>query len=1017
MSSNTVAQFATELKMPANVLLEQLRSAGVDLKSVDDSVTDSDKAKLLESLRRAHGATEGKKITLTRRQTSEIRQADATGRSRTIQVEVRKKRVFVKRDPSEIALEQAASARAEEESSVEEAQPVSAPVVPEAAKPAEPREATPVQAPAPAPVQEPAAVEAPAPVEAAAPVEPVAAEVPAPVAAPAAEVQAQPEPEPTPAPAPAEPVAEEAKPEVKTESTEPKAEEAKPEPVVLANKSEPSSAQAAAPVVAQVPPAAKSEPVKSAAKPVESVAPAAKVGNRADNRRAGPPLAASATGAGRDEARRAAEAEAAALREMLNRPRKVLRAPEPEAPAAAAAPISGTLHKPAGKGAAAPGAKKDAKPAAPGTKKTIKTAEVASTWSDDASRKKPADKPAAPASRDGWRAGGKGGGKSGGRGGRNQQNDRRNEPAPQEFIAREVHVPETISVADLAHKMSVKAAEVIKQLMKLGQMVTINQVLDQETAMIVVEELGHVAIAAKLDDPEAFLDETASVSEAEQLPRAPVVTVMGHVDHGKTSLLDYIRRAKVAAGEAGGITQHIGAYHVETERGMVTFLDTPGHEAFTAMRARGAKATDIVILVCAADDGVMPQTREAIHHAKAAGVPMVVAMTKIDKPSANPERVKQELVAEEVVPEEYGGDVPFVPVSAKTGEGIDALLENVLLQAELLELKAPVDAPAKGLVIEARLDKGRGPVATILVQSGTLNRGDVVLAGASFGRVRAMLDENGKPIQAAGPSIPVEIQGLTEVPAAGDELMVLSDERKAREIALFRQGKFRDVKLARQQAAKLESMFDNLGEGTQTLALIVKTDVQGSQEALVQSLTKLSTDEVRVQVVHAAVGGISESDINLAIASNAVVIGFNVRAEASAKKLAETNGIDVRYYNIIYDAVDEVKAAMSGMLAPEKKEEVIGLVEIREVYSISRIGNIAGCMVLDGLVRRDSQVRLLRNNVVQWTGQLDSLRRFKDDVKEVKSGFDCGLTLRGNNDIQVGDQLEVFEIKEIARTL
>jgi len=492
---------------------------------------------------------------------------------------------------------------------------------------------------------------------------------------------------------------------------------------------------------------------------------------------------------------------------------------------------------------------------------------------------------------------------------------------------------------------------------------------------------------------------------------------VAHVDHGKTSLLDYIRRAKVAAGEAGGITQHIGAYHVQTERGMVTFLDTPGHEAFTAMRARGAKATDIVILVVAADDGVMPQTREAIHHAKAAGVPMVVAVTKIDKPSANPERVKQELVAEQVVPEEYGGDVPFVGVSAKTGEGIDDLLENLLLQAEVLELKAPEDAPAKGLVIEARLDKGRGPVATILVQSGTLKRGDVVLAGASFGRVRAMLDENGKPIQSAGPSIPVEIQGLTEVPAAGDELMALSDERKAREIALFRQGKFRDVKLARQQAAKLESMFDNLGEGTQTLTLIVKTDVQGSQEALVQSLVKLSTDEVRVQVVHAAVGGISETDINLAIASNAVVIGFNVRAEASAKKLAENNGIDVRYYNIIYDAVDEVKAAMSGMLAPEKKEEIIGLVEIREVYSISRLGNIAGCMVLDGIVRRDSQVRLLRNNVVHWTGHLESLRRFKDDVKEVKSGFDCGLTLRGNNDIQVGDQLEVFEIKEIARTL
>ncbi|WP_313624395.1 translation initiation factor IF-2 [Achromobacter sp.] len=1019
MSSNTVAQFATELKMPANVLLDQLRSAGVDLKSVDDSVTDSDKAKLLESLRRAHGATEGKKITLTRRQTSEIRQADATGRSRTIQVEVRKKRVFVKRDPSELALEQAASARAEEEVAADEAQQVSAPAAPVAPAAVEPREAAPVPAeapaPAPAPVQEPAAAETAAPVEAPEATESVAAEAPAPVEAQAPEVQAQPEPEPTPAPAPAEPVATEAKPEIKTEPTEPQAEQAEPEPAVLANKSESSSSQAAGPV-AQAQPAAKSEPVKPAAKP-EAAAPAAapKVGNRADNRRAGPPLAASAAPAARDEARRAAEAEAAALREMLNRPRKVLRAPEPEAPAAA--PISGTLHKPAGKPGAAPAAKKDAKPAAPGAKKTIKTAEVASTWSDDSSRKKPADKPAAPASRDGWRAGGKGGGKSGGRGGRNQQNDRRSEPAPQEFIAREVHVPETISVADLAHKMSVKAAEVIKQLMKLGQMVTINQVLDQETAMIVVEELGHVAIAAKLDDPEAFLDETASQSEAEQLPRAPVVTVMGHVDHGKTSLLDYIRRAKVAAGEAGGITQHIGAYHVRTERGMVTFLDTPGHEAFTAMRARGAKATDIVILVVASDDGVMPQTREAIHHAKAAGVPMVVAVTKIDKPSANPDRVKQELVAEEVVPEEYGGDVPFVGVSAKTGEGIDDLLENVLLQAEVLELKAPEDAPAKGLVIEARLDKGRGPVATILVQSGTLKRGDVVLAGASFGRVRAMLDENGKPIQEAGPSIPVEIQGLTEVPAAGDELMVLSDERKAREIALFRQGKFRDVKLARQQAAKLESMFDNLGEGTQTLALIVKTDVQGSQEALVQSLTKLSTDEVRVQVVHAAVGGISESDINLAIASNAVVIGFNVRAEASAKKLAENNGIDVRYYNIIYDAVDEVKAAMSGMLAPEKKEEIIGLVEIREVYSISRIGNIAGCMVLDGIVRRDSQVRLLRNNVVQWTGQLESLRRFKDDVKEVKSGFDCGLTLRGNNDIQVGDQLEVFEIKEIARTL
>ncbi|MDP4590196.1 MAG: translation initiation factor IF-2, partial [Burkholderiaceae bacterium] len=496
-----------------------------------------------------------------------------------------------------------------------------------------------------------------------------------------------------------------------------------------------------------------------------------------------------------------------------------------------------------------------------------------------------------------------------------------------------------------------------------------------------------------------------------------VVTVMGHVDHGKTSLLDFIRRAKVASGEAGGITQHIGAYHVKTDRGMVTFLDTPGHEAFTAMRARGAKATDIVILVVAADDGVMPQTKEAIHHAKAAGVPLVVAVNKIDKPDANPERVKQELVVEEVVPEEYGGDVPFVSVSAKTGLGIDDLLENVLLQAEILELKAPVKSPAKGIVIEARLDKGRGPVATILVQSGTLNRGDVVLAGSSYGRVRAMLDENGKPIQSAGPSIPVEIQGLTEVPAAGDEIMCMVDERKAREIALFRQGKFRDVKLARQQAAKLEGMFQPTVEGSQTLQLIVKTDVQGSQEALVNAMVKLSTEEVRVQVVHAAVGGISESDVNLAIAAGAVVIGFNVRADQATRKLAESNGVDLRYYNIIYDAVDEVKAAMSGMLAPERREETLGLVDIREVYTISRIGTVAGCMVLEGLVRRDSQVRLLRDNVVTWTGHIDSLRRFKDDAKEVKAGFDCGITLKGNNDLKVGDQLEVFEIKEVARSL
>ncbi len=590
--------------------------------------------------------------------------------------------------------------------------------------------------------------------------------------------------------------------------------------------------------------------------------------------------------------------------------------------------------------------------------------------------------------------------------------------APVEARVLEVHVPETITVAELAHKMAVTASEVIKQLMKLGQMVTINQPLDQDTAMIVVEEMGHKAIIAALDDPEAFTDEEVSQQEAQALPRAPVVTVMGHVDHGKTSLLDYIRRAKVAASEAGGITQHIGAYHVETPRGVISFLDTPGHEAFTAMRARGAQATDIVILVVAADDGVMPQTREAIKHAKAAGVPIVVAINKIDKPDANLERVKGELVTEQVIPEEFGGESPFVGVSARTGEGVDALLEQVLLQAEVLELKAPVDAMAKGLVIEAQLDKGRGPVATVLVQSGTLKTGDVVLAGSTYGRVRAMLDENGKTAKTAGPSIPVEIQGLTEVPQAGDEFMVMSDERRAREIATYRAGKFRNTKLAKQQAAKLENMFSDMAAGeVKMLPIIVKADVQGSQEALSQSLLKLSTDEVKVQMVYTAVGGISESDVNLAIASKAVIIGFNTRADAGARKLAENTGVDIRYYSIIYDAVDELKVAMSGMLTPDKKEEVIGTAEIRQVFKVSKIGAIAGCMVTSGLVRRTARLRLLRDNVVVFTGELDSLKRFKDDVREVKEGFECGLNIKNYNDIQEGDVLEFFEIKEVARTL
>ena len=582
----------------------------------------------------------------------------------------------------------------------------------------------------------------------------------------------------------------------------------------------------------------------------------------------------------------------------------------------------------------------------------------------------------------------------------------------------EVHVPETITVAELAHKMAIKASEVIKALMKMGQMVTINQPLDQDTAMIVVEEMGHTAVIAALDDPEAFTDDEVQAAAAEALPRPPVVTVMGHVDHGKTSLLDYIRRAKVAAGEAGGITQHIGAYHVETPRGVVSFLDTPGHEAFTAMRARGAQATDIVILVVAADDGVMPQTKEAIKHAKAAQVPIVVAITKSDKPEANAERVKSELVGEEVVPEEFGGDSPFISVSSKTGQGIDDLLEQVLLQAEVLELKAPVEAAAKGIVIEASLDKGRGPVATVLVQSGTLKIGDVVLAGQTSGRVRAMLDENGKPTKSAGPSIPVEIQGLTEVPQAGDDFMVMADERRAREIATYRAGKFRNTKLAKQQAAKLENMFTDMTAGeVKHLPIIIKADVQGSQEALGQSLLKLSNDEVKVQLVYSGVGGISESDINLAIASKAVVIGFNVRADVGARKLAEGNDVDIRYYSIIYDAVDELKTAMSGMLAPERREEVIGTAEIRTVFVASKIGTVAGSYVTSGVVRRDAHFRLLRDNVVIYTGEIESIKRMKDDVKEVKEGFECGIKLKNYNDIREGDHLEVFEIKEIARSL
>lgn len=945
MSSNTVAEFAAELNKPTALLLEQLGSAGVEKASGEDPISENDKQRLLSYLQASHGTATGerKKITLTKKSTTEIKQADASGRARTIQVEVRKKRTFIQRDDEPV-----------------EAEAPAAPVIDEAELARREQEAR-QQAELLRRQEEELAQKRKEREE--------------------AEARAAAEAERERQEAAAREIAEQKAREQATEQTLKQATADEAEVVKAAEAEKVREEKAKAMVVAQQ---KKAEEKQAEAQRAQDL----------------------------DERRRKALAEAEAIRAMMAAPKKVLVAKKPEEPKPAEAKpgIKGTLHKPAGTPVKVPAG-------APGAgKKEVKSEALSSTWKDENSKKKElktrGDTANAGRGVSNWRAGPKGG-KRGGR------EDRESSfAAPVENKVIEVHVPETITVAELAHKMAVKSSEVIKQLMKLGQMVTINQSLDQDTAMILVEELGHKAVAAALDDPEAFTEEEVSSANAELMPRAPVVTVMGHVDHGKTSLLDYIRRSKVAAGEAGGITQHIGAYHVDTPRGMVTFLDTPGHEAFTAMRARGAQATDIVILVCAADDGVMPQTREAVKHAKAAGVPIVVAMTKADKPDANVERVKSELVAEEVVPEEFGGDSPFIAVSSKTGMGIDDLLENVLLQAEVLELKAPVEAHAKGLVIEARLDKGRGAVATVLVQSGTLKVGDVVLAGQTSGRVRAMLDENGKPTKEAGPSIPVEIQGLAEVPQAGDDFMVLADERRAREIATYRAGKFRSTKLAKQQAAKLENMFADMQAGeVKTLPIIIKADVQGSQEALATSLLKLSTEEVRVQLVYAGVGGISESDINLAIASKAIVIGFNVRADAGARKLAEGNDVDLHYYNIIYDAVDELKAAMSGMLAPEKREEDIGTAEIRTVFVASKIGTVAGCMVTSGHVTRSAHFRLLRDNVVIYTGELDSLKRMKDDVKEVREGFECGIKLKNYNDIKEGDILELFEIKEIARTL
>ena len=964
MSNTTVAQFAAELNRPVDDLLKQLKEAGVNKNSGNDSITTDDKQLLTAYLQKKNGSNSGT-ISIRRKKT-EVSTVDG------VKVETRRRsRAVTIPSSEELAAEAKAKVAAENQKA--EAEKAAAQAAEEKAK---------------------AEAEAAAKAEARAKAEAEAARLKAAKAAPKAEGK------------PAEAQKEEAKP---VEAVEAKAE-AKVE-AQADNKPSEKSVEAEKPAEAKKPAKAKQDKggkgkeAKKAAKPAAPAVPQ--------------PVVSVEEQAQRDEeARRAAALRAhqeALLKEKQERQarREAMKQQADQDSKPTKEAKSGERSKPAEKAKAASGEGK----------------------SEHNARGKKEDRRERDEENQGRNAKGKGG-----KGGRDRNNARNGddervrggkkgkklklEPnqhafqAPTEPVVHEVLVPETITVADLAHKMAVKGVEVVKALMKMGMMVTINQSIDQDTALIVVEELGHIGKPAAADDPEAFLDEGVEAVEAEALPRPPVVTVMGHVDHGKTSLLDYIRRAKVVQGEAGGITQHIGAYHVETPRGVITFLDTPGHEAFTAMRARGAKATDIVILVVAADDGVMPQTIEAIAHAKAAGVPMVVAVNKIDKEAANPERIRQDLTAHEVVPDEWGGDVQFIDVSAKKGLNIDALLEAVLLEAEVLELTAPVDAPAKGIIVEARLDKGRGAVATLLVQSGTLKKGDMLLAGTAFGKIRAMVDENGKAINEAGPSIPVEILGLSDVPNAGEDAMVLADEKKAREIALFRQGKYRDVRLAKQQAAKLENMFNNMGENqAQSLSVIIKADVQGSYEALAGSLKKLSTDEVKVNVLHSGVGGITESDVNLAIASGAFIIGFNVRADASARKLAENENVEIRYYNIIYDAIDDVKAAMSGMLSPEEKEQVTGTVEIRQVISVSKVGNIAGCMVTDGVVKRDSHVRLIRNNVVIHTGELSSLKRYKDDVKEVRMGFECGLMLKGYNEIMEGDQLECFDIVEVARTL
>ena len=954
MAEVTVSQLAEVVGAPVERLLRQMKEAGLSHSAAQQAVSDEDKQTLLTFLKRSHGesAEAPQQITLKRKTLSTLKTGSGAGK-KTVNIEVRKKRTYVKRDPAEMAAEAAAEEallRGDSAASAEE-----------------PKAAT-------------VAVE---PVV----TETSVTEVPVEKAAEPAAVETEKAPEPTPEPevVKAEPVKAEP---VKTEPVKVEAPAAPEKPVV-----EPAAEPVAE--VAKPAPANKTDEYREVVENVLDVDPEvlrqrAILRRKAEEERVKERRAAVVAEKKREEEERVARKKAAA-------------APSPDkgaGPAPAAAETKSGDDKPAPRhhrrAAAAPAAAgDDDRPRRKGGKaRGNKRDDFDGNFAGGGRRKKKTLKLPDDAQRHAFNA-------------------------PTDKIVYAVNVGETTTAAELAQQMKVKAAEVIKEMIKMGLMVTINQPIDQDTAQLVVEEMGHTVKLVSEDAVEEALEETLGARGAgTMVARAPVVTVMGHVDHGKTSLLDYIRKAKVASGEAGGITQHIGAYHVETGHGMITFLDTPGHAAFTQMRARGAKSTDIVILVVAADDGVMPQTEEAITHAKAAGVPLVVAVNKMDKEGADPERVKNELSQRNVISEEWGGDTQFVYVSAHSGEGIDKLLDAILLQAELLELKAAPDLPAQGLVIESRLDKGRGAVASLLIQSGTLKQGDIVLAGQCSGRVRAMMDENGKPVKDAGPSIPVEILGLDGTPDAGDSFVVVENDKRAREVADFRQVREREQRIKRQQAAKLDRMFESMETAERRiLNIVLKTDVRGSLEALQASLMDIGNEEVNVNIVSAGVGGITETDVNLALTSGAVMFGFNVRADSTARKLAENEGVDLRYYSVIYDVIDDVTAALTGMLSPEMREEIVGIAEVRDVFRSPKFGDIAGCMVVEGTVYRNKRIRVLRADVVIYEGELESLRRFKDDANEVKNGTECGIGVKNYKDVRPGDKIEVYEVKEIARSL